>query len=262
MYSVEIADLSIENVDDVFRICSHSKLSDPIQKRGIRLKRRWLLEILENGPPTKIAYINGRPVAQILFYPETIIPFIRNPRKGVVKIHCVYNPFPTDRGKGIGTLLLKSLIEDCRRGMKILEGRKCTFIVAKPFETREGLSLSSFYSKLGFKKGRGELFLEISEEYKPRVEVEYEPLPEDKGKALIFYNPLCEYSYPFAVRVRGMLRNIEPALEVELIDEWLRPWESLKRGEHWLIVNAIPIKSFWTEKDAFKREVESALANG
>lgn len=259
MYSVEISDLSIENVDDVFRICSHSKLSDPIQKIGIRLKRRWLLEILEkNGPPTKIAYIDGKPVAQILFYPEAAIPFISNPRKDVILIHCIYNPFPEARGKGASTLLLRSLIDDCRSGLRILEGRKCAFIIAKPFETGGG-SLDSFYSKQGFKRGRDELFLEVSEAYKPRVETEYKPLPEDEGKALIFYNPLCEYSYPFAVKVRSLLKEIEPKLEIELVDEWMRPWESIKRGNRWLIVNATPIRSFWIERDAFRREVESAL---
>lgn len=260
MGSVEIADLNIENVDDVFRICSHSKLSDPIQKKGITLKRIWLLNTIEKkGSPTKIAYINGKPVAQILFYPEEAMPFICNPRKGVIVIHCIYNPFSTARGKGVGSLLLRNLIEDCRSGLRILEGRKCAFIVAKPFETGESVSLDLFYSKLGFKRNHEELFLEISEEYKPRIESEYKPLPEDKGRAVIFYNPLCEYSYPFSLKIRSFLKEIAPTLKIELIDEWMRPWESKKRGNHWLIVNAVPIRSFWTQKDEFRREVEKAL---
>jgi len=38
---------------------------------GVRLKRLWLKEMLDNyGSCAKIAYHNDKPAAQILYYPE------------------------------------------------------------------------------------------------------------------------------------------------------------------------------------------------
>lgn len=260
MRQVRVADLDEENLDDVFRVCSYNRLDDPLQRKGIELKRRWLLGMLaEHGPFTKIAYLGDKPVAQILFYPEEVVPFIQNPRREVVILHCAYNPFPEARGKGAGTALLRSLVEDCRRGLPCLGGRPCRFMAAKPFNTGVGMPLDKFYAANGFKQAQQEMFLEISTSYKPREMSEYHPLREDKGRAVMLYSPMCEWSYPFAVRVREFLKEIEPSLPVELIDIWRRPEESIKRANQWLVVNATPIKSFWTQREAFRREVEQAL---
>ena len=253
-------DLDEENLDDVFRICSHGRLDDPLQQRGIELKRQWLLEMLEsNYPCTKIAYLEDRPVAQLLSYPEAATPFIPDPRTDVAVIHCVYSPFPEARGRGAGTKLLKSLVDDCGTGLSCLGGRPCRFIVANPFNTGEGMPLDEFYAANGFRQGEGEMFLEVSAQYQPRGTREYRPLPEDRGRAVLFYDPMCEYGYPFAVRVREFLREMDPNLPVELIDKWCSPEESIKRGSQWLVVNAKPITSFWTQKEAFRREVKQAL---
>jgi len=260
MSSVRVSDLNRTNVDDVFMVCSHAKLSDPIQRRGIELKRQWLLEMLEkHGPLTKLAYLDGRPIAQILFFPEEVAKFLPEPRKYVIVLQCVYNPFPEAQGKGAGTALLRSLMEDCRAGIRCLEGRKCSFIVSNPFQTGEGLSMAKFYEENGFKRAHDEMFLEIAGRYEPKIKLEYEPLPEDRGRAIIFYNRICEWSYPFALQVRDYLLQIKPGLKVELVDEWLRPWESKRRANQWLVVNAVPIKSFWTQREEFRQEVERAL---
>ena len=67
---ITVKDVDASNIYDVFRVCSHSRLDDPLQKKGMELKRRWLNRMLEKyGPCTKIAYLDGRPVAQILYYP-------------------------------------------------------------------------------------------------------------------------------------------------------------------------------------------------
>jgi len=254
------ADLDQENIDDVFRVCSHDRLNDPLQQQGIELKRRWLLEMLgEHGPCTKIAYLDDDPVAQILFYPEAAAPFITDPRRDVVVLHCEYNPFPEARGRGVGTALIKSLLDDCGTGLPCLKGRPCRFIVAKPFNTGEGISLDEFYASNGFKLGLGEMYLEITAPYQPRRKIEYQPLPEDKGRAVMFYDPICEFSYPSAVKVKEFLLEIDPSLQVDLIDQWRHPDESMKRGNPVLVVNAKRITSFWTQREAFRSEVEQAL---
>lgn len=260
MSRVRVADLDEESLDDVFKVCSHNKLDDPLQKRGIELKRRWLLEMLaERGPCTKLAYLDERPVAQILYYPEEAAPFIAHPRRDVVVLYCAYNPFPEARGRGAGTALLRSLLDDCREGLPILGGRPCRFIVAKPFNTGEGVPLGAFYASKGFRQGRHEMYLEITARYHPRRLEEYRPLAEDRGRAIVFYDVICEFGYPFAVRVKEFLHEIESDLPVDLIDKWRRPEESTKRGNQWLLVNAKAITSFWTEREAFRREVEEAL---
>lgn len=260
MRQVRVADLDEENLDDVFRVCSYNKLDDHLQQQGIELKRRWLLEMLEeHGSCTKIAYLDDRPVAQILYYPEEVAPFIANPRKGVVVLHCAYNPFPEARGKGAGTALLRSLLEDCRRGLQCLGGRPCRFIAAKPFDTGVGIPLDKFYAANGFKQAQQEMFLEVSASYKAVETLEYQPLKEDRGRAVMLYNPMCEWSYPFAVRVREFLKEIDASLPVELIDVWRNPEEYIKRGNQELVVNATPITSFWTQREALRREVEQAL---
>lgn len=257
---MRVEDISVDNVNDVFKICSYNKLEDQLQKQGIELKRRWLHEMLEEyGSCTKIAYLDGKPVAQILYYPETAVPFIVNPRNDVIELNCVYNPFSRTRKKGVGTTLIKSLLDDCREGLSSLKGRPCRFVVAKPFTTGEGIPLSKFYSANGFKQGQEEMFKEVRAIYQPRELEEYQSLPEDRGRAVVFFNPICEWSYPFAVRIGEFLREIDPNLNVELINAWLRPEESIKRGNKELIVNGKLISSFWTEREAFRREVEQAL---
>jgi len=257
---LRVADLDQENIDDVFRVCSHGRLNDPLQRQGIELKRRWLLEMLEeHGPCTKIAYLDDDPIAQILFYSESAVPFIADPRRDVVVLHCAYNPFPEARGRGVGTTLIKSLLDDCLTELACLKGRSCRFIVAKPFNTGEGISLDEFYASNGFKQGRGEMYFEITATYQPRRTMKYQPLSEDKGRAVIFYNPICEFSYPFAVKIKEFLLKIDHGLPVELIDQWQHPEESIKRGNQMLVVNAKLITSFWTQREAFRREVEQAL---
>jgi hypothetical protein len=257
---IRVEDVSEDNLHDVFRVCSHSKLEDPLQQKGMEIKERWLLGMLrEHGPCTKIAYLDDRPVAQILFYPEGAAPFIKDPREDAVVLNCAYNPFPEARGKGAARALVESLVEDGRRGLPCNGGMRVSFIAAKPFNTGEGVSLEDFYARIGFEKADGEMFLEVAGKYRPREESRYEPLPEDEGRALMFYDPKCEWGYPFAVRVKELLGEIDPGLSVELIDPWERPEEAVKRGNQWLIVNGKVIESFWTEKDAFRREVEQAL---
>lgn len=189
---IRIADLDKDNLEDVFRVCSHNKLEDPLQREGMKLKRGWLIEMLEEyGPVTKIAYLDGRPVAQLLFYPEEAIPYIPHPREGVVRLICVYNPFPEVRGKGVGSALLKSLINACGEGLTNLRGRSCRFISALPFNTGEGTPMEGFYTRNGFRREGDELYIEINGAYEPPVKLEYAPLPEDRGKAVVFHGQEC-----------------------------------------------------------------------
>jgi len=260
MGMIDVRDLTKENLEDVFKVCSHGRMDDPVQMRGIELKRRWLLETLESrGPCTKIAYLDERPVGQILCIPEEAVPYMRNPREGVVAIRCVYNPFPETQRKGVGNALLKAVIDECRDGPVFLRGDSCAFLVAQEFTTSEGIPLRDFYEKNGFNMGQNEMYLEIDGGYIPSDKTEYSPLPEDRGRALMFFDPVCEWGIGFAMRVEEFLHGVDPDLSVQLLNTWENPEEYASRGFEQLVVNAVPIKSFWTDKDAMKKEVEEAL---
>jgi GNAT superfamily N-acetyltransferase len=261
---VHIEDLQESNFDDLIYVCSSKKLNDPIHMKGVALKKAWLVEMLERyGSFAKIAYLDEKPVAQILFHPEEASPISTLRRRGVIHLDCIYNPTPEARQLGIASKLLQSLVEDCQQGKGCLQGTPCRFIVARAFNTGEALSLSQFYARRGFKPSpteSGIMYLPISEPYQPGpTQGEYEPLPEDKGRAIVFYNPTCEFSYPFALRIAESIEEITLGIAIELVNEWENPEESLKRKGCTIIVNASPIKTFFMEKEKFQREVREAL---
>ena len=257
---VIIEDVDVSRIEDVFRVCSHSRLEDPLQRRGMGLKRRWLNRMLEeHGPCTKLAYLDGRPVAQILYYPEEADPTVAKPRGGVMAIRCTYNPFQETQKRGISSMLLESVLEDCRDGPESLGGRPARFAVAQAFETGGGTSLANFYASKGFRQGEGEMYLELHGGYVPRKPASYDPLPEDRGRALVFYDPVCEWSIGSATRIEGLLNEIAPALPVTIINGWEDPEDSIRRGGQALIVNAAPIASTWRDREAFTKEVTQAL---
>jgi GNAT superfamily N-acetyltransferase len=256
---LRVEDLNEDNVDDAFRVCSHNKLDDQIQRKGIELKKKWLLDILENyGPCMKIAYIDDHPVGEVQFYPETMIPYIPHPRDRVIVLHCIYNPFPEFRQKGVGRALIEGLIDNCRIGIPILEGRSCNFIVTRPFTSGEGLPLSEFLFRFGFLDGLNEMYLNVSGSYYPMEEGKYVPLVEDRGRAIILYEPVCEWSHSFNLRVSSILKEMVPNYPIDLINSWERPEESIRRGNQWLVVNAHPIHSFVTNEEVFRDEVSRA----
>jgi GNAT superfamily N-acetyltransferase len=268
-----VENLSEEKLEDVFKICSWNRafasMDDPILKKAREVRRRWLIDMLEHhGPCTKIAYLDGRPVAQILFYPEETIPYIKDPRKDVVHLQCVYSPFPEAQRIGVGAALMKDLVDECKSGLSSLGGRPCSFLVTKPFPHEGDLPLSEFYEKYGFRQGSQEMFLEIGGKYVERETREYRPLPEDRGRLIVLYNPACEWGSFLAYKVEELGHEIDPDLPVEIFNIWEKPEAFMKRplkrviSGH-VIVNAKLIEGsvFWTDQDAFRRLMEEALGN-
>ncbi|MEM3579777.1 MAG: hypothetical protein QXQ64_00750 [Candidatus Bathyarchaeia archaeon] len=101
------------------------------------------------------------------------------------------------------------------------------------------------------------MYLPIEGEYEPVPKAKYEPL-EDTSKAIIFYDQKCQFSYPFAKKIEAMIREILPNIRIEMINEWEKPEESIKRGNWWLIVNAKPIHTFFIDTEMFKAEIRQA----
>jgi GNAT superfamily N-acetyltransferase len=257
---IEVRDVNKKNMDDIFRVCSRNKLEEPLQKKGICIKREWLIEMTEKyGTITKIAYYNNEPSAQLLYYPEDVLPYIRNPRSNVLIIECIYNSNPKAQGKGVATELLINLLSEAKKGIEGLEGKSPEFIVVNAFNTGEGITMEEFFLSKGFNKGKNELYYEIDGKYYPREKIKYQAREEDKDKSIVFFNRNCEYSYPFAIRIKKELKNIDPDLPIEIIDIWDKPNEMAIRGENLVIVNSKTIRSHIGNKEAFTREVKEAL---
>lgn len=91
------------------------------------------------GSCAKVAYYNGKPAAQILYYAEETDVTKAFRRKNVLVIACIYNPTPEAQKLGIGTRLLQSVIEDAKRRKTCLGNKPCKFVLARAFNTGEFL---------------------------------------------------------------------------------------------------------------------------
>jgi hypothetical protein len=264
---LKIENITPENLEDVFKICSFNRPEDDIVLKGREIRTKWLTKMLEQlGSCTKIAYHEDKPVAQILFYPEEEMRYISNSRKGVVHIQCVYNAFQETQGLGAGTALVNSLIKDCEEGLEVLNGEPCTFIVGYPFPSTEGITLSEFFPKMGFKEGNDEYYLEIQGKYYPREIPENTPLPEDIGKVVIFFNPTCEFGYFYANHAKLVMQQNFKDLPITIYNVWKDYEEYLKRPQQSMvaaraIINQKPINDFlfWTDVESWLNGVRINL---
>ena len=271
---LRVENISEDDLKDVFKICErafkicpHNRFDCLIYKKGMEVRRKWLIDRLEKqGPCVKIAYLDGRPVAQIVFCPEEAIPYIRGPRKDVVNILCTYNPFPEAQRKGAATALVKDLVDECDSGLSCLGGRPCRFVATLPFPHEGRLQLTEFYERYGFRQGHKEMFLEIKGEYVPRAIPEYRPLPGDLDRTIILYNPACEWGYFYAFKVEELIQGMDPDHPVEIYNIWERPEVYMKRSLQKVTAGRAIVKGqvissgvFWTDREAFRREVEEAL---
>ena len=256
---IPVREVTEENLEDIFRVCSRGRLGDPKQMRGIGIRRAWMTEMLRGvGPVAMVAYLDGEPAAQAMYYPEAALPYEPHPRIGVLRLECLYNSAPEARGMGVGKALLGYLVEEARRGLRCMQ-EPCRFIAAEAFNTGEGLGMRDFYLANGFKEGQGELYMPVHGRYEPKRRVQYEPEAGDRGRALVFFNRNCEYSYLFALRISEALGEAAPDLPVTFVDLWATPEEGARRGVSYLLVNAVPIKAFVKENEAFRAEVQRAL---
>jgi GNAT superfamily N-acetyltransferase len=258
-----IENLQESNIEDLIYVCSSQRLDDPIHQQGIKLKRKWLHKMLEKyGACAKIAYYKDKPVAQVQYYPEEADVTKAFKREGVLVLECIYNPTPETQKLGIGTRLLQSLIEDAKQRRTCLGNKPCKFILAKAFNTGEPLPLPEFYKRKDFLPTleANTLYFPLEGSYEPaQPRGEYTPLQEDRNKALIFYGPSCAFSYQFVKKTEELIKEVAPKIKIEIINEWEKPEESIKRKNWWLIVNARPIQTFFMDTARFKEEIKQSV---
>ena len=271
---IKVKDLTLYNLDDVFSICAGVASAYDVPEEGLgkgkEYRKNWLKKMLqEYGSCTKIAYIDERPVAQILYYPETAMKYMKERRKNVVHIQCIVNPFTETQKLGIGAALIESLKTDCAKGLEILGGEKCSYIVAYPYPTAIGVSFADFYTKMGFKKGENEYYFEVTSKYEPRKKSEYVPVPEDKDKVILFYNPNCEFGLFYVNNVKNILGSNFENLPIKIFNLWEDYEEYLKRPQQTVvaaraIVNQQTVDDFliWEDVDKWLDEIRDKLEHG
>lgn len=261
---LEIRSASESNIDGLIEVCSRELREDPLHREGMERKRDWLKRMIGDvGSVAEIAYMDGRPVGMVLFYPEKSIPHVESPREGALCMSCIFVGEKELQNQGIGSLLLKEFLDHVKRGHPCLESEPAGFVYTHAFDAHVGISQEAFLTRRGFVripgKDKEDLYMSIEAGYQPMREEAYTREEEDRGRALVFYSPVCQFSYPFAVMTAELIREIEPDLPVDLVDEWERPEEKAGRGSHGVIVNGRPIEAFFMNKEAFKTEVKEAL---
>lgn len=124
--------------------------------------------------------------------------------------------------------------------------------------------MSKFFKRIGFKSMDGvEYYYELeTTSYNPLEKPIYLKPDSDKGKALIFCEPLCEYSYRFAImlerKIKEVSQELSKKIEIHILNAWEKPDEYWKRGWNQLIVNSKVVESFYST-DEFNEELRSAI---
>jgi hypothetical protein len=84
MVTVTLRELSDDNIDDLIGVCSSLDPESDELKMGVKTRREWLTDMLsKHDSIARIAYIEGKPVAQIMFYPERADPSVSGARQHV-----------------------------------------------------------------------------------------------------------------------------------------------------------------------------------
>jgi GNAT superfamily N-acetyltransferase len=270
MAAISLQELNDDNIDDLIGVCSPLDPESDELKIGIETRREWLADMLsKHGSIAKIAYIERKPAAQIMFYPERADPSVPGARDYSTYLHCVYNPSKAHQRMGAGQSLMDAVIKQCKAGIGPCEG--CRLIAAEGFNTGEGLSLTEFYRQFGFRERADEdgqapwggtaMHLVLSQPVQTRPRLPFVSLQEDKGSAVIFYSPACQFSYEFAAKIAHVISETESKLKVGLINRWQQPAEYLRRGARCVVVNGREVVRNPMDEVAFKEELRRILHN-
>jgi N-acetylglutamate synthase-like GNAT family acetyltransferase len=222
-------------------------------------KKEWAAQnIKKYGSIAKLAYLNSKPVGLLQYHPS--------PEEKLVEITCIFVPEKENLRKGIGKSMLKALIEDLKKPKPIFSDEIPFALITRAFEVQGMFSQRDFYLKMGFKKVEGDdpflLYYPLKKGYVPPNERKFIPLEEDKWKALIFSDSSCPWSAYFSEKIKESVKEVAPNIPIRIIDKF-KEYEEVKRRGYapYLVVNAKPIETFFTEREKFQNEIKQALEN-
>ena len=259
MEKLEIRDVSLESIDDLINLCiSPDKNDDPLFVKGTDAKRRWAIKVMERyGTIAKLAYLNSEPVGLIQYQP--------NPEERLVEIGCIFVPEEKHLRRRIGKSLLKALMEKMKEPKPIFHNDIPLAFVARAFEVPGRYPQHKFYQRMGFRRVReGDPFLlyyPLKKGYIHRPkEKKFIPQEEDRGKALIFYDPSCPWSIYFSENIKKSVQEAVPNVPIRTINKSEESEEVEKRGQvPSCVIDGKPIETSFMDKESFQKEVKRAL---
>lgn len=262
MSNYQIIGVTADNLNDLNKLCvPKDKWDDDIFQQGFKLKKECMQHHLEKfGEVAKLATIKGKPVGMIQFFP--------NIKEQVIEIQCIFIPDEKHRRKGIAKALLQDLLESMKKPKTYFNNKIPLAFTTFAFEIPEQYPQHEFYQKMDFKRINEDdpyyLYYPLKEGYvyKPKIsEKNFQPLPEDKNKALIFLDPYCPFCYSFTQRYKQLIKEVKSDISIELYNIFSQKEEVEKRGGivSDCVVNGKPINVFLSPKEPFLREVRSAL---
>jgi len=262
---IRVVDVDASNMDDLIFVCSFKKLDNPIHKMGVDLKTEWVKYMLQKyGSCAKIAYLNEIPCGQILHYAEELDPLVTKPRERAIHVICIFTSRPEARRRGVAKALLEHLLKDIEQPMACFHNQPCSFVFTSAFDTGEVFSQRRFFEHMGFKGAvddSGILYYPIAGAYTPKEATEpRDAISGDKRRAVLSYSPTCQFSFEFAKQAEATVRAVDPKLPIRLVNEWEHPSEAVGRKREKILVNGVPIRSFFSGEDKFKDDIRRALA--
>ncbi|MEM3442990.1 MAG: hypothetical protein QW667_07690 [Candidatus Bathyarchaeia archaeon] len=259
MESFKIRDARPEDVDSLINLCIPAeRRNDRHFIEGANVKRVWAKKSLEKfGGIAKMAYLNSAPVGLIQYQPK--------PVEKLLEITCIFVPDIKNTRRGIGKALLNALIEDAKKPKEFFDNEPPHALVTWAFRVPGRYPQNEFYLKMGFKKVSEDdpflLYYPLRQGYvyTPKKE-KFIPQAEDKGKALIFFDPSCPFCIYFSEQIKNSIREVAPNLPVRMVNMF-EEWEEVeKRGRvPTCAVNKKPITAFFMDKENFQKEVREAL---
>ncbi len=255
----KIRDVEMENVDSLIHLCiPPEKRNDQLFIEGVEVKRRWAEKSLDMfGGVAKMAYLESTPVGLIQYQPKL--------KEKLLEITCIFVPDRQSHRKGIGKALLNALIEDFKKPREFFNCKPPLALVTWAFQIPGYYPQNEFYLKMGFKKvGEDDPFLlyhplEKGYVYRPK-EGRFISQAEDRGKAVIFYDPSCPFCMYFADKIKSLVREVAPGFPIRMINTFEDSGEVEKRGQvPYCAVNGKPINTFFVDKENFQKEVMEAL---
>jgi GNAT superfamily N-acetyltransferase len=235
---IKVVSLSDENVDDVLSVCppTRAKLRmDITVRKGLETRKSWLLNLYgEIGPCAKIAYLDNSPVGMIQYCPLHKIPYFRTTRRDVLYIHCIYVK-ENVRNRGIGSLLLRSLISEVEKPNSLFKPHRCR-IISTTARERYGFTQVSYFKTKGFRETKGNtdtrLIYPLS-----RMSLEesldipgFEPIKIHEQGVKIFFDPSCHMCKYMNEKIKANIREVNPTIKIEECNLWTYSKEAIHRG--------------------------------
>jgi len=255
----KIREVEPEEVDALIHLCIPPERRDfPPFVSGVEAKRKWAKKSFEMfGGIAKIAYLDGSPAGLIQYQPK--------PEDKVLEITCIFVPERRNQQRGVGKALLNALIEDAKKPKLYFGGAPPSALVTWAFGVPGYYPQNMFYLKMGFKKAVESnpflLYYPLKEGYvyQPKTG-SFTSQPEDKGKALIFYDPSCPFCMYFNEQIKAAINEAAPNLPIRVVNMFEEQDEVKRRGQvPFCAVNGKPVTAFFMDKENFQREVKEAL---